>query len=251
MRNHALEYAFKDNWLPFGQAYFNMSTILSKPGRFSEVVAEASEHMTNSLGIDPSQITIKSTKTFSKLEDIDKYTDLKVEYNTRHKEYYQWTYGIPKIRGEGATISIMNPARGEYLDVGAIVQLLDEQNNERGIEFGYGHEFLLSVMLGLKNPLELSQIFEIFPFNSDLSSKYYGYLEVIARIKKSKNNNNIRVNKSAKCTYNKYLKSAKCMAQSLGKDTNILFSELSRFCEHISSPSDFTLEQRMLEEFTP
>jgi len=248
LRNHALKYAFNNNWLPFGQAYFNISSILSKPGRFSEVFKEALEYTTKHLEVNPADIIIRSTNKLDKLKDIDKHTNLKVEYDTKNKKYYQWNYGIPNVHGEGLTISIKNTSENSYLDVGNIVRFIDNKNNERGIEFGYGHEFLLSSLVGAKNPLALSQIFELFPFNSDLSSKYYGYLEVIGRIKKAKSEN-IRVNKSARRTYKKYLESAKYMGDSLGKDTKTIISELSKFCEYISCPTDFKLEKRRLDEF--
>lgn len=248
LRNQALKYAFNNDWLPFGQAYFSISSIFSRPGRFSEVFKEASEYTTKHLDVSPSDIIIKSTKKLDKLKDISKHTNLKVEYDTKKRDYYQWNYGIPKIRGEGLTISIKNPTENSYLDVGNIVRFVDNKNNERGIEFGYGHEFLLSSLVGVKNPLALSQIFELFPFNPDLSSKYYGYLEVIGRIKKAKNEN-IRVNRSARRTYKEYLESAKHMGNFLGKDTNTILSELSKFCEYISCPTDFKLEQRILDEF--
>ncbi|MDE1849021.1 MAG: hypothetical protein KGH55_03240 [Nanoarchaeota archaeon] len=246
LRNHALKHAFDNNWLPFGQAYFNMSTILSKPSRFKEVVAEASEFTVNTLGVNPSEVIIKSTKKLDELRDIDKYTPIHVEYDTNNGEYYDWTYGIPEMYGEGVTISIRNSVDDSYLDVGNIVRILDYHRNERGIEFGYGHEFLLSTLLGIENPLSLSPIFELFPFHPDLSSKYYGYLEVIARIKKAKAN--LTENRGAGGIYRKYLKSFQYMGNALGKDIDTMISEISRYYEHISSqPVGFSLEQKLLK----
>lgn len=248
LRNHALKYAFNNDWLPFGQAYFNISSVLSKPGRFPEVVEEALEYTMRNLGVSSEDIIIRSTKKLDILKDIERYTNLNIEYDTRDLKYYQWIYGIPKIRGEGLTISIKNNLENSYLDVGNVIRFVDDQNNERGIEFGYGHEFLLSSLIGTKNPLELSEIFEIFPFKSDLSSKYYGYLEVVGRIKKAKKEN-VKINRSVKRTYKKYLESVRYMGDSLKKDTDRIISELSTFGEHILCPIEFTLEEKILNEF--
>jgi hypothetical protein len=250
LRNHALEHAFDNSWLPFGQAYFNISSVLSKPGRFSEVIEEATGFTTKYLGISPSKVKIKSTKKSNKLNKIDKIADLRVEYDTHKREYYRWRYGIQNIYGEGVTINLQNTSENSSLDVGNIIRILDNENKERGIEFGYGHEFFLSAALGIKNPLELSQVFEIFPFKPDLSCKYYGYLEVIVRIKKSKNQN-IKMNRSAKRTYKKYLRSALYMGNLLGKDIEEILLEIEKIYQNFNptdTNSNFDLEKRILSK---
>lgn len=246
LRNHALEYARDNSQLPFGQAYFNQTAILSKPGRFEEIIKEAVELTTEILGIDPQRIVFKSTKSLDKLKEVDKYTSVRTEFDTRNSQYYNWTYGIKGVHGEGIGINIQGHD-GKSLDVGNAVRILDWKNNELGTEFGYGHEFLLSIMLGVDNPLALSRVFEVFPFKPDLSSKYYGYLEVVARIKKCKEQKDIRVNRSVKGIYNKYIKALKYMGNSLGKDADKIVSELTIFSEVISSPKDFSIERQILE----
>lgn len=246
LRNHALKYAFDNNWLPFGQAYFNISSILSKPGRFSEVVLEALDFLTINLSIDSSKVVIKSTKKLSELKDIKDYTSFNVEFDTKDDKYYKWVYGIPEIRGEGVTISIKNKLKDFSLDIGNIIRILDKDGNERGTEFGYGHEFLLSTILGIENPLALSQVFEMFPFYPDLTSKYYGCLEAIARIK---NAGVKQRNHGAGSIYRKYLRSFQYIGHTIGKDIKNMISEISRYCEHLSSSKDLSLEHRLLDKY--
>lgn len=247
LRNHSLEHAFNNDWLPFGQAYFHISGVLSKPNRFSELIEEISIFITDSLNIDPLEIIIRSTKKLDKLRNVDNHTFLDVEYDTRNERYYFWRFGIPNTHGEGITISVKNRVNNLYLDVGNIVRILDDRGSERGIEFGYGHEFLLSTLLNIENPLALSPVFELFPFHPDLSSKYYGYLEVIARVKKARVNPR---NSGAGGIYRKYLRAFQYIGKSIGKDTNTMISEILRYCEHISAPTDISLERRLLEGYS-
>ena len=245
LRNHALKHAFDNKWLPFGQAYFNMSTILSRPGRFEEVVREAIDYTVDCLNVSPSQIILKSTKKLPRLRDVEKYTTIDVEFDSQEDNYYIWKLGIPRIHGEGITIGMKIFETESYLNVGNILRIIDNKNNERGIEFGYGHEFLLSTILGVKNPLELSQVFEVFPFNPDLSSKYYGYIEAVVRIKiagvKTKN-------KGAGNIYRKYLKALRYMGKSLDKDASTVVSELGEYCDYLSHPTSFLFEKEFLNK---
>lgn len=244
LRTQALKHAFDDTWLPFGQAYFHLSSTVSKPKRLLEVVNEFEEFTIDKLGVNPSDILIKSTKIFPGLDKMHTLTHLKIEYDTELKDYYSWKYGIPDINGEGITLCIKNKSTETYWDVGNIVRFMDDNQNERGIEFGYGHEFFLSAKFGIKNPLELSQVFEIFPFKEGISSKYYGYLEVVGRIKKEKEN--VRFNRSAKRTYNKYLHALKHNGSLIGKDNCAILNDLEKFCGHISSPTNLEYEEKII-----
>lgn len=247
LRTQALKNAFDNNFLPFGQAYFNISGILSRPDRFSKVFEEMLDFTINYLGIDPLNLKIKSTKKMDLLDRVEDFFDIDVEYDLEKEDFYKWRFGMEEIYGEGLTISIRNDSEDSYLDVGNIVRILAPNGKELGVEFGYGHEFFLSKVLGVKNPLELSEVFEVFPFREGLSSKYYGNLEVVSRIKDAKRG--VRVNSSAKRSYKKYLQSLKFMGKSLDKDSDEIINEIQFFYNHISNSKDnFDLEERILNK---
>jgi len=244
LRTHALRYAFDNNWLPFGQAYFNISGLMSRPDRFYEVLGEVIEFTTMCLGINRSDLLIKSSQNMDILDSIDKHTDIKVEYNTEDENYYRWVFGIPKVYGEGLTISLKQ-GNDTYLDVGNIIRILGDRESEQAIEFGYGHEFFMSKVVGVENPLELSKVFEIFPFKADLSSKYFGNLEVLCRIKKGKEG--IKVSRGVRRIYNTYLKSLLHMANALDKSPQDVLFDISQYYVWISKGiEDLTLEEKIL-----
>jgi len=249
LRNHALEHAFDNSWLPFGQAYFHISGTLSSPGRFLDVVKEAEEFTTTVLDRPRMEIKIKSTKRFEYLRNVHDFTSLEVEYDTMDSKCYEWVYGLPQIRGEGFTISIRNPRDSQFLDVGNVVRILGVNDEERGIEFAYGHEFLISRILGVRNPLALSQVFELFTFSPDLSSKYYGYIEAITRIKEAGVNQR---NKGAGGIYRKYLRAIQYMGRFLGRDVNAVISEISEYYNHLFCRDfpEFSLEKKLLSRYS-
>jgi hypothetical protein len=241
LRNHALKFAYDNSWLPFGQAYFHMITILSRPRRFEKVVKEMTELTRDLFGIDHADILLKSSRKFKELSRLGVLTPLRTEYDTLDESKYQWVYGMEGIRGEGITISTGH----DPLDVGNLVRFLDEEKEEKAIEFGYGYEFFLSRMLGVENPLALSQVFEVFDFEPDISSKYYGYIEAISRIKKEKDlKNNVR--STVRGTYNKYLNALEHLRVPLKKSRENLFSDISKFCEFISFPANLNQEREYL-----
>lgn len=248
LRTHAIKHAFDNSWLPFGQAYFRISGTMSRPNRFEEVLNEFSEFTTNEIGVPKENLLIKSSKKFSSLDKIEKSIDLNVKYDSEKEDFYQWVFGVDNFYGEGLTISMNDKENNNHLDVGNVVRIFDNGGNERAIEFGYGHEFFISKVLGVENPLALSEVFEIFPFEKGLSSKYYGNIEVASRIKKARKFS--RANKSVKYYHRKYLKSVREMGKSLNKSRDEIMNEILKFYNHIDpgTKNDFSLEERMIKE---
>jgi len=239
LRTRALIHAFENDYIPFGQTYFNMSTILSKPGRFKEVTQEALDFTTNCLGIDASRILIRSTKEKEELNTIDTYVGVKVDFDKQKPSYYHWNYGISGVRGEGVAICICNPADNKYWDVGNIVRIVDENDRELGTEFGYGYEFLLTAMVGVEEPLEMSQIFELYKLEEGLPKKYYSYMEAVVRMKRA----GIEIgDHEEQHIYKQYLKSLQFMGETLGKSVEDVITEMKDFSYFLDKNS-LDLEQ--------
>jgi len=245
LRTRALKHAFENDYIPFGQTYFNMSTILSRPGRFKDVTQEALDFTVNRLGVDASRIIIRSTKTNNELAAIDTYAGVRVDFDNQKSSYYHWNYGIPGVRGEGVAICIFNPADNKYWDVGNIVMILDKENRELGTEFGYGHEFLLTAMVGVEEPLEMSQIFELHKLEGGLPKKYYSYLEAVVRMKRA----GIKIgDHEEEHIYKQYLKSLQFMGQTLGKNIEEVVTEMKGFNEFLDGNSlDLEPEEELME----
>jgi hypothetical protein len=246
LRTRALTHAFENDYIPFGQTYFNMSTILSKPGRFKEVTQEALDFTINCLGIDASRILIRSTKENSELNAIDTYVGVKVDFDKQKSSYYHWNYGIPGVHGEGVAICIFNPADNKYWDVGNIVRIVDENNRELGTEFGYGYEFLLTAMVGVEEPLEMSQIFELYKLEEGLPKKYYSYMEAVVRMKRAGTEIG---DHEERHIYKQYLKSLQFMGQTLGKSVEDVITEMKGFSYFLDENSlDLQKEETLMNK---
>lgn len=245
LRTQALKEAFSNDYIPFGQTYFHMSTILSRPGRFKDVVLEALDFTDNRLNSDLSKILIRSTKTNNELADVDSYVGVKVDFDSQKDSYYRWKYGVPGVRGEGLTISMFNSGDGKYWDVGNIVKIMDDKNRELGIEFGYGYEFLLSSLMGVGDPLKMSQIFELYEFKDGLPKKYYSYLEATVRMKIA----DIKIgHHREEHVYKQYLKLLQSIGQTLGKSVEEIILEMRRFSNFIEIPGlNLESEKKFME----
>lgn len=246
LRTKALKHAFDNDYIPFGQTYFHMSTILSKPGRFEDATMEALDFTINHLGIDVSRVLIRSTKELVELKDVDNYAGVSVVFDDHKPSYYQWGYGIPGVHGEGVAICILNPADRKYWDVGNIVRIVNSQNKELGIEFGYGWEFLLTAMVGVQEPLNMSQIFELYPLEEGLPKKYFSYMEAVVRAKLA----GLQIGShEAEHVYKQYLKSLQFMGATMGKDVDMVIDEMSKFKDFLGAEEvNFSLESNFMKK---
>lgn len=229
LRTGAIRNILDPSWIPFGQAHFKMAGIVSVPHRLEEVLKEFIE-FNFKIGIDRDRTKIKSTKTDSQLGSIDSFIDLNIEYDQEPEAFYDWVYGTEKLTGKGLTISIFNEGLNDWLDVGNVVLLHNENNEEIGIEFGYGYEFFLSAALGIKNPLELSKVSEIFNVKEGLSTKYYYLLETVATMK------TIGLEVSRKGLghiYSKYLRALEFAGEQFDKSIPDIFSDLDKYLQNI------------------
>ena len=226
LRTNALKYAFNNDWIPYGQMYFEMVTILSRPGRFTDVLAEAVDFTQNRLGIDQARIKIRSTYMYANLNTVDTMTHIPVEYDTKPESYYHWVYGINGVHGEGLTICVFNPATGKWFDIGNIVSIYDETGKELGIEFGYGYEFSLTAALGVDQPLKFSKVFECFEFAQGIPQKYYSTLEAVVRMRLAGAKLG---DKGVDHVYKQHIKALEFMAESMSKSVEELIADMILF----------------------
>jgi hypothetical protein len=246
LRTQDFKHAFENGFIPLGQTYFNMIGILSKPGRFNAVCAEAIDFTVNKLGIEAYRVKIKSTKLYDELDDIRVDSTITVEYDTEPESYYWWNYGIDGVHGEGITLCVLNPATNEWWDVGNIVKIVNNVGSELGTEFGYGNEFLLSATIGVAEPLRLSQVFEIFEYESGLSQKYFAYLEAMVRMK----NAGVMVgDHKTNHIYKQYLKSIQYIGSCIGKSIEEILSDIIIFERGLGiTDSDFGKEIAFMQD---
>ncbi len=247
LRAHRIGKLFDDKYIPYGQTYFLMTTVLSKPGRFQTVTQEAIRFLTDELSIDPHRIMIRATRQIEEASNLQETIQeaCSVEYDVQDPEYYMWTYGMKGISGIGITISMQKPNSDEYIDIGNIVKITNQEGEELGTEFGFGYEFLLSGMSGIEPPLRFSRVFDWVEFEEGLSQKYYCYLEACVRMKASGAGvGNYRENH----IYLQYLKSLVHMGARLDKGIKEIISDLQGFSEFAyQSGFDFSIETQRLK----
>ncbi len=245
IRTQEIDKAFDNSYIPFGQAYFNMSSILSKPGRFKEVMKEALEFTQNEMGIDSSRLLINSTQAYKDLRGLDSYIkDIAIEYDSKNPEKYIWKYGMEGVHGEGLAICLYNKATESYWDVGNVVKILNQQGEELGTEFGYGQEFFLAAMLNVDDPSKLSKIFEKYEFNPGLNMKFYSYLETAVKIKEA--GGKIKGRREG-CIYRKYLKALQFLGRTLGLTEEDVIQKMIKY-NHFSGGKveDFKSEHEFI-----
>jgi hypothetical protein len=231
LRTHRLNRVFDDNYIPYGQTYFTMTTLLSRPGRFVDVTNESLDFFLDTLGIPNDRLSLRSSKLFKELDQLDDVLrrDCSVEFDTKPGSYYQWEYGIEGIHGEGLTISVHDPSLDRFLDVGNVVRIIGADGMELGTEFGFGYEFLLSALLHVDPPLRMSKIFDWRPFEPGLSQKYMAYLEAMIMMKAAGTQIG---HKGEGHIYKQYIKALEYIGERLGKrppQVTIEISEASIF----------------------
>jgi hypothetical protein len=239
--------AYDDSVVPLGQTFFNMATILAPTGRYPEVCREALEFTTESLGIDPHKIKIKVTSKDPLLAEYwgrKSDTDVSIEYDTHPDKYYKWKYGMPGISGSGLTVSVHNQATDSYWDVGNIVILREDSGKEVGTEFGYGIEFLLSGALGVDEPLRMSKISEIEPYQGGLHQKYTAYLEAL--IQMSAAGASIG-DKGADHLFKQYIKVINHLRKGLSLENDDVLDTCRRYCDKFGLEESFPQLEENLE----
>jgi len=244
IRTGAREHMFDNSWLPFGQIYFEMASILSRPGRSSEVISESLEFLLEKMEISQERIKILSSKNICEYSDLD--VSVEVEYDSREEDFYTWVYGIDGVTGEGLTIAIYNSQLNSWLEIGNIVSIYDRDGNELGIEFGFGCEYFLTALKNADNPLQFSKVFDVFDYSDGLPLKYYYNLEAVAQMKGSGVNIG---DHGAENVYKNYLKSLQYVAHTLGLSVDIVVSDLDRYTrEVLGVESEFDIEKSFLDE---
>lgn len=226
IRTKAFHHAFENEWIPYGQIYFEMLSVLSRPGRFKEVFLESMNFFQEKFNIGLERLKIRTTSKYQQINNLSDLTQAEIEIDTKPEKYYKWEYGIPDVHGEGLTFSIYNPARKTFLDVGNLIIIYDASGKELGIEAGFGVEYFLTAAMGIDEALKLSKVYEIFAFEYGLSQKYYSTLEAVSMMHLSGADIG---RKKTEHVYKQYLKSLSFIGQSLGKSSEEIIEEMKKF----------------------
>lgn len=231
LRTNADKYLFNDDWIPYGQMYFNMASILSRPGRNMEVTAEAINYICHNLGIEPERVKLRSTAKLGKIP-IEILGGVQTEYDTKAEDYYHWDYGISGVTGTGMTICIFNPNTENWFDVGNIVAISDQNGNELGIEFGYGYEFFLTAAIGVDQPQKFSRIYELHNFKVGMDQKYLTTLEAIVMMRLAGSRSLPRAG-GVHGVYRKHLRGIAHMAKLTSRNIDVVVEDMMGLLTHI------------------
>ncbi|OGG14971.1 hypothetical protein A2773_01620 [Candidatus Gottesmanbacteria bacterium RIFCSPHIGHO2_01_FULL_39_10] len=231
LRTNSDKYLFRDDWIPYGQMYFNMVSILSRPGRRIEVIAEAVDHICRDLGIEPGRVKLRSTTELGEIPNED-IGGVQIEYDTRALDYYHWKYGIRDVIGTGMTVCIFNPTIEKWFEVGNIVTIFDQDGNELGTEFGYGYEFLLAAALGVDQPQKFSRIYELHDFKVGMDQKYLTTLEATVMMR-SAGARLLPRSGGVHTVYRKHLRGISHMAKLTSRDTDAVIEDMEELLIHI------------------
>ncbi|MEI7603651.1 MAG: hypothetical protein WCJ19_01365 [bacterium] len=229
-KERAYNEAFNNEWIPYGQIYFAMMGILSREGRFNTVVQEAVDFTINHLGVEKERLMLRSTKKYSGLDTVDSVVDIPTEYDTKPEKYYVWPYGIDGVYGEGLTVSVFNPANEIWFDIGNIVTIYNNNGKELGTEFGYGHEFMLTAVVGVDEALKFSKVFQLFPFELGLAKKYYSTLESVVRMRLAGTQLG---DQGVDHMYKQYVKSLQLIGSAMGKSSEDIVTEMTQFVDFL------------------
>lgn len=243
LRTNADKYLFKDDWIPYGQMYFNMASILSKPGRKIEVITEAIDHLVNNIGIEPERVKIRSTTKMGVIPT-EVLRGTQTEYDTKDEKYYNWGYGIRGVNGTGLTICIFNPTTKKWFEIGNIVTIFDQSGKELGTEFGYGFEFFLAATLGVDQPQKFSRIYELHDFKLGMDQKYLTTLEatVMMRLAGARS---LPRSGGIHGVYRKHLRGISHMATLTARNTNTIIEGMKTLLSHLGR-QDLKLEEERL-----
>jgi hypothetical protein len=237
IRTGAKNYMFDNNWIPNGQIYFRMSSNLSRPERFNDVLNEALLFIENNVGVqlNSNKIKLLSSNKIDVLSNLKVQNKISIEYDTRDLDFYKWTYGIEGVYGSGLTISVYNELTSSWMNVGNVIAIYDNAGKELGTEFGFGYEYFLTALLNKDHPLRLSKIFDVFEFTPGLPLKYYYNLEAAANMKLA----NAGIGrKGSSHVYKEYLKSLQFIGSSLGKSEYDIIGDMSEYLKHFGHDID-------------
>jgi hypothetical protein len=184
IRTQDFKTRFNDDFLPFGQTYFEMIGSILPCGKYDKMCSDVISFLVNNLNVREERILIIPTKEDDSLiSPFFNNLDLsKIRTTKDESKKYKWKYGIQGIHGDGISINIMNPGTNSYWDVANIVSIRDELNNEIAVEFGAGIEFLTAASLGVDNPLKMSKIADIENINGGIHQKFCAYYEAVLQL---------------------------------------------------------------------
>lgn len=242
LRTNADKYLFKDDWIPYGQMYFNMLSILSRPRRSVEVIAEAVDHFCCDLGIEPERVKLLSTAKLGEIP-VEILGGVQTEYDTKAEDYYHWNYGIRGVTGTGMTICIFNPTTEKWFDVGNIVTIFDQDGNELGIEFGYGSEFFLTSAIGVDQPQKFSRIYELHDFKVGMDQKYLTTLEATVMMRLA-GVRSLPRSGGVHGVYRKHLRGIAHMAKLTSRSVNVVVEDMRGLLTHIGR-GDLRLDEEI------
>lgn len=85
-------------------------------------------------------------------------------FDTHKKSYYDWTYHMPGIYGEGLTFSIKQPDNS-IIDVGNLIQIKSDKNI-LAYEIAYGTECLDRALTNKKTIFDAYPVFQKLPYEN-------------------------------------------------------------------------------------
>lgn len=243
MRTQDFKTRFNDDFVPFGQTYFEMIGSILSSGKYDKMCSDIINFLTHKLNIQENRILIIPTKEDDGLTSpfLNNPGLLKIKTVRDKNKQYQWKYGIQGIHGYGLSINIMNPSTNTYWDVANIVSIRDELDNEVAVEFGAGIEFLMSASLGIDNPVKMSRIADIENISGGIHQKFCVYYEAVLQLMGV----NISIgDKKTNHIYKQYLKSISYLSDKI----NYSLGDLENLAQRYIKKQNFKIKDNAIEE---
>lgn len=162
--------------IPFGMPFFHICGTFSGPGTYKKTSEDVLSFLMDNQNIKADKLCIKPTLPENTLL-LDPFYS-KVQTSIDPNKHYEWKYGISGIHGYGITIYLQNTSTQEWLDIGNIVTIRNENNQEIAVESGIGLEFFITAQQGFSDPFEATIMYYIEPPQNQLHKKVLTYFQV-------------------------------------------------------------------------